>query len=163
MTLSIIQRKFRLAIYKVVGILLLVSLIGCDTSSQTQLEYQQKIIANDLITGDADQGRTLFAQGVIGTGNAPGCIGCHTEKAEPVMIGPPQAGMATLAANTINQSNYQGRASTVEGYLWEAVVDPNIHITANYDAVMFANYADRIPEPDIAHLVAYMLTLEAEQ
>lgn len=142
--------------------LILLTLIACGSGSGSGSEsLYDDIIANDAIpSGDATRGETLFNAPVAGAESAPGCRSCHVADAGVNIVGPSQVGLATLAAEGLNNPNYRGKAQSVEGYLWESVVSPNVNLAEGYAGVMYANYGVKLTEQEIADLVAFMKTLD---
>jgi mono/diheme cytochrome c family protein len=113
-------------------------------------------ITVSLPEGDPDSGESLAA-GTLG------CTGCHVLAA----VGPAWQetgdlpGLATRAAQRIEQPDYTGSASTPEQYLIESVVLPNVFMNEGYaEGVMPNNYAERITLQEMADLLAYMLSFE---
>jgi cytochrome c len=51
---------------------------------------------------------------------------------------------------------------SAEQYLYEAIVIPAAHIVDGYANAMPSNYADRFPPSDIGHMIAYLLSLDAQ-
>lgn len=140
------------------SLLLLILLTACGSEAPATSPYASQIANNNFPSGEAANGQTMFNQRVIGSQGAPGCMTCHAP--EIVLVGPPQNDLITLATETLDNPNYTGQATTVEGYLWESVVNPSVYVTEGYANVMYKEYADRLTEQEIADLVAYMLALE---
>lgn len=145
-------------------ILLLSPLIACGGSETVSVEeqpdYEAWIASDSLPQGDATRGETLFNAPVAGAAAAPGCKSCHMADAGVNIVGPSQVGMATLAAEGLNNPDYSGQAQSVEGYLWESVINPNVHLVEGYAGVMYANYGEKLTEQELADLVAFMKTLK---
>ena len=90
-----------------------------------------------------------------------GCIACHavTEDAPPG-VGPNMVGLVDFAAKIIESPDYTGKATTVEEYIHESIVDPLIFVVPDYQPVMPATYQDTLTEEQISQLVEYLLTFK---
>lgn len=112
-------------------------------------------IAITLPEGDVEAGRAVSA-------GSAGCAGCH----ELSSVGPswaPQAdspGIGERAEALIASGAYSGQAISVEQYLFESVVAPNVFLPDGFEAnIMPGNYGDRLTVQELADLIAYMLSL----
>ncbi|MDM8532589.1 c-type cytochrome [Anaerolineales bacterium HSG25] len=114
----------------------------------------------DFPSGNANEGEKLFAGPTVGANNSPGCVTCHSAESDVNVIGPSQVGLATLAQEALDDPAYKGQTTTVEGYLWETIVDPKAYLRSEYADVMYKGYTETLTEQEIADLVAYMMTLE---
>jgi len=113
------------------------------------------------VTGDPARGETLYRETNIGPANAPGCITCHSTEPGEVKAGPSHAGLATRAAEIVNDPGYTGQATTAEAYLRESIVEPNAYVVEGFVAgVMYQNYGEELSEQELADLVAFMMTLK---
>ncbi len=111
------------------------------------------------IVGDLSRGKEIFEQ--TGTLLTPNCDTCHTVEPDVVKAGSPAYLWAQTSAETIKKSTYTGQATTVEEYLRESILDPNLYIAEDYvGGIMYAKYSERLSEQDIADLIAYILSLE---
>ncbi len=111
------------------------------------------------VTGDPKRGEALFKQSTIGP--APGCAACHSLEPGRVLVGPSLAGVATRAEQIINSDTYTGKATTVEEYLRESIVDPNVYAPEGFSpGSMYPNYGKDLTEQQIADLVAFLKTLK---
>jgi len=113
-------------------------------------------ITVSLPAGDPEQGAAL-AQSAQG-----GCSACH----ELAAVGPAWAGsgempgIATRAAERINETDYTGSATTAQQYLVESIVAPNVFVVPGYGSgIMPQDYAQRLTAQQVADLIAYMETL----
>jgi cytochrome c551/c552 len=103
--------------------------------------------------GNAENGRALYEQTVIGSASAPGCITCHSLEPDVVLVGPSHAGLADRAGN------YQEGVSAEE-YLRTSITSPDDHIVEGFTpGVMYQNYGEDLSAREINDLVAYLLTL----
>lgn len=109
----------------------------------------------------AARGKALYEQMVIGSNSSPGCITCHSLEPGLILAGPSHAGLATRATETIKNTNYTGNARTVEAYLWESIVDPDLYVEKGFPPrVMYQNYGKDLSEQEISDIVVFMLTLK---
>lgn len=107
------------------------------------------------------QGQALFRA------TPPGCYACHSVAPGVNLAGPSLAGLATRAQQLVSgQADYKGRAKDVEGYIREAIVEPDAHLvpgatySANGQSFMPANYGKDLQPAQIDQLVAYLATLK---
>jgi len=104
--------------------------------------------------GDAQRGKALYEQTIIGPNAAPGCTTCHSTEPGKVLVGPSHAGIATIA-----ESAEPGKSA--EQFLKESIINPNAHVTEGFTAgIMYQNYSKDLSEQEINDLVAYLLTLK---
>ncbi len=109
--------------------------------------------------GNAANGDKLFHQAKIG--NLPGCTTCHSTEPGKVIVGPSLAGIATDAAQTPNEEDYEGTAKDAPSFLREAIVNPDIDIPEDFKAgVMPTTYKNELTEQQLNDLVAYLMTLK---
>lgn len=111
------------------------------------------------LAGDAGRGRDLFEARTLGPNHTPGCRTCHLpELATP--LGPSRFGLARRSAATVRLPIYSGQATTGQAYLFESLVNPDLYIVPAFSpGLMPDSYAQDLTSPEIADLVAYMLTL----
>lgn len=101
-------------------------------------------------------GEKLFRQTVIGSASAPGCITCHSLEEGVVLVGPSHYDIAIRSEGVVP-------GMSVEDYIRQSIVEPNAHITEGYaEGVMYQNYGEELPAPNIDDIVAFMLTLDGE-
>ena len=113
------------------------------------------------IKGDPARGEALFKQTKLGPNDAPGCNTCHSLEPGEVKVGPPLAGVATHAAETLEDPDYNGQATTVEQYLRESIVNPDAFVSHGFaPGVMYQKFGEDLTEEEIADLVAFMMTLK---
>lgn len=118
-------------------------------------------IVSDDISGTVMHGKSLYEQTVIGTNSAPGCTTCHSLEAGVTLVGPSHAGLASRATEIIKSADYTGNAKTVEEYLRESIVNPNIYVEEGFPpSVMYPNYEKELSAQEIDDIVAFMLTLK---
>lgn len=88
--------------------------------------------------------------------NSNGCVACHSLQEGVVMVGPSWYNLANLAATRVeDQSAAQ--------YIYASIVAPNEYIVDGFNAgLMPQNYAEVISDEDLAHIVAYLLTLDGQ-
>ena len=139
----------------------LLSLLLLDACSGTSKSvYDDYFTSGEFPSGNAIQGEQLFAGSTVGANNSPGCVPCHAVESDVAIIGPSQVGLATLAQEALDDPAYEGQTTTVEGYLWESVVDSKAYLRPEYADVMYKAYGETLTQQEIADLVAYMMTLE---
>ena len=112
-------------------------------------------IAISLPPGDVDRGQDL-------SDGALGCSSCHVlTSVGPIWASEGSAlAVGTRAAERIDQSDYNGTATSPEQYLIESVVLADIYVVEGFQAsVMPGNYSERITLQDMADLLAYMLSI----
>lgn len=104
-------------------------------------------------------GSTLFQD------PATACFSCHSTAPGVSMVGPTMAGLAARAAEIVQRPDYTGSATTPEGYIREAILEPSAYIVPgpNYGArgvsLMPADYDERLTDDQVEALVAYLMTL----
>ena len=99
-----------------------------------------------------------------------GCNACHAIKGVATgAVGPNLSKLGADAVDIILSSDYkssQGKATTVEDYVQESIVNPNAFITpkcpqgACLANIMPQNFKDTIPAADLKNLVAYLSSLK---
>lgn len=104
-------------------------------------------------------GQALFQETLIN--QSPGCVTCHSLEPGVTLVGPSMAGVASRAETIVNSPDYTGDAQTADGYLREAIVEPDAYVPEGFVAgTMYQNYASSLSNEQIDALVDYMLTLE---
>jgi hypothetical protein len=64
------------------------------------------------------------------------------------------------SAETIQRPHYTGQAKTVEAYLQESLLAPEVYVVPGFGAGLMPNtYGNDLTKQEIADLVAFMLTL----
>ncbi len=106
--------------------------------------------ALDFALADAGSGEKLFNQS---NNEAPACSTCHSVTGEQSSIGNSLAGLAGAAEDRV-------AGQSAAEYLYWSVLRPGRYLVAGYSNIMYADYEDRLEAPDLADLIAYMLTLE---
>lgn len=103
------------------------------------------------------------------TFNKYGCQACHAIQgfAEGA-VGPALDNLYTNAQQTIASAEYkssEGKATTVEEYIRESVLNPNAFVVAQCPTgpcpkgVMIQNFKDQISESELEALIGYLMTL----
>ncbi len=104
-------------------------------------------------------GQTLFSQ------SPATCSACHSTAPGVQLAGPSLAGIGTRVATLLAEGGYGGSATTAEGYLREAIVQPSAHLvpgetfSAEGRSFMPDNYSQLLTDEQVDHLVDYLLTL----
>ena len=101
--------------------------------------------------GNADAGKALFAQTVIGT--QPGCVTCHSLKAGETLVGPSLAGIATRAGSTVS-------GQSAEQYMRNSILDPSAHVADGFAQGIMQSYKDTLSAQQLSDVVAYLQTLK---
>jgi nitric oxide reductase subunit C len=106
-----------------------------------------------------EQGRVVYHA------TPPGCAACHSIVPGVNIVGPTLAGMPATAAVRLKSRDYRGKATDVEGYIRESILDPNAHVltgpTYSTDgrSLMPADYGQTLKPEQVDQIVAYLLTL----
>ncbi|HRF50150.1 MAG TPA: c-type cytochrome [Anaerolineales bacterium] len=124
-------------------------------------------IAIELPAGDAARGAQIA--------QVRGCTACHISGAPTIgpawesATSPEGLSTSAQAAHRIASDDYNGPAKTVEEYLFESIVSPNIDIVPPTTealwpiagpSTMSADYGSQLSRQDLADLLAYLLTFE---
>jgi nitric oxide reductase subunit C len=123
-------------------------------------KYDSMIATGKLPQGNAETGKTLFNERIMGNSGVAGCVACHTAEAGVTIVGPSQVGLATLANQSFTSPDYHGKATNIEGFLLESIVAPSNHVAPGYPNVMYRDYGAILSEQELADLVAYLTTLK---
>ena len=90
-----------------------------------------------------------------------GCIACHTIEPEQASgVGPSLIGVANRSAKIIASATYTGNAETVEDYLHESILEPDIYLVEGYAPLMPKTYAIAINQQELEDLVNYLVTFQ---
>ena len=89
-------------------------------------------------------GRRLFQQH---------CASCHAVEPDRIVVGPSLAGIAVLAENRLEGLD-------AEGYLTQAILNPEAYLVAGYPNLMPTNFDRRLRSGELDALVVYLMTLE---
>jgi cytochrome c2 len=90
-----------------------------------------------------------------------GCIACHSVEPDGSQdLGPSLAGLATRSTQTIADPTYTGEADTVEAYLRESILNPEIYVVSGFTPLMPKTYVASLDEQELTELVNYLLTLK---
>ncbi|MCS7056681.1 MAG: c-type cytochrome [Thermoflexales bacterium] len=108
-----------------------------------------------------EKGKTVF--------NQYGCQACHAIQGfANGAVGPALDNLYTNALKTIASEEYkrsEGKATTAEEYIREAVLNPNAFVVAQCPTgpcpkgVMIQNFKDQISESELEALIGYLMTL----
>jgi nitric oxide reductase subunit C len=115
------------------------------------------------LTGKEDP--IALGQAVFRTAT-PTCVACHSIAPGVNLAGPSLAGLATRAQETIGSPGYKGKATDVEGYIRESILEPSAHVvpgqmySANGTSFMPTTYGNDLSSEQVDQLVAYLATLK---
>lgn len=96
----------------------------------------------------------------------PSCTSCHSTEPGFDMAGPSLAGLATRAAEIIESPDYEGDATSVEGYIHESIVEPSAYLvpgdmySAGGTSFMPTGYEHSLTDEELDQLTAYLTTLK---
>lgn len=105
-------------------------------------------------------GQALFHSAV------PTCAACHSMAPGVNLAGPTLAHMATTAQEALDSPEYTGKATTVEEFIRESIVQPSVYLhpgpmySANGVSFMPPTYGDDLTDEQIDHLVAYLASFK---
>jgi glucose/arabinose dehydrogenase/cytochrome c553 len=99
------------------------------------------------------RGQTLFNNG---TRNAPACVACHRLDGDESSLGPSLLGLRAIAASRLPRLD-------AAAYIRQSIIDPQAYTVPGYNAgYMPQTYADALDDDEIDALVAFVLSLEAD-
>ena len=98
----------------------------------------------DEVAGDPEAGAEVYA--------SLGCSGCHMTEGDTVMVGPSLAGLADRAGEMV-----EGLSGAE--YVEQSIVEPDAHVVEGFNPGIMPAYTS-LSDTDLAHLVAYLLSLE---
>jgi cytochrome c553 len=106
-----------------------------------------------MIRGDAEVGKAIFEGRKQIYAFVP-CSTCHyVERHQGVLLGPNMAGLGKRAAERVP-------GMSAEEYLIESIKFPDAYVVDGFPAsTMNQAYDDRLTDEEIAHVVAYLMTL----
>ncbi|WP_017523876.1 c-type cytochrome [Pusillimonas noertemannii] len=105
-------------------------------------------------------GQALFHEAV------PTCAACHSVAPGVNLAGPSLANLAATAQKVIDSPEYKGKATTVEEFIHESIVEPSAYLhpgpmySANGVSFMPPSYGKDLTEEQIDHLVAYLASFK---
>lgn len=135
------------------------NVVGAFSSTDPQL-------APPGIKGDAANGAILFTQKKIE------CDGCHdvTHNYPGGDFGPNQANVSAIAQSVLKNPDYKGKAKTVEEYLRESILAPNVYLVPGDDyrekdgtSAMKQDFAQTLTPQQVEDLIAYLMSLQPEK
>lgn len=103
-----------------------------------------------LPTGNADNGKALF--------ESQSCAACHSLKPGQTIIGPSLSGVGKEAAERIKAADYKGKATSVETYLKESILDPSAYIVPGFQDAMLKDFSRKLSPQQLADLIAFLQT-----
>jgi len=110
--------------------------------------------------GNVDNGKKLFNGPVIASAGSAGCITCHSLEKGKTLVGPSMAGIATVAAADIKSVDYKGTAKSVEEFLKESIVSPDVMVTQGFQPGIMPKTYTKLTTQELNDLVAYLQTLK---
>lgn len=151
----------------------LILLMGCDSSLEalptpTPVDVALQRLNQPTAAPEAPSESSQSEPAAGGESSNPeavfagsGCIACHAITADaPPGVGPSMVGLVDAATEIINSPDYTGKATTVEEYIHESIVDPAIFLVPDYQPVMPTTYQDTLSEEQISQLVEYLMTFK---
>lgn len=96
----------------------------------------------------------------------PTCAACHSVAPGVNLAGPTLANLATTAQQVLESSDYKGKATTVEEFIRESIVEPSAYLhpgpmySANAVSFMPPSYGNDLTEEQIDQLVAYLASFK---
>lgn len=105
-------------------------------------------------------GQALFHEAV------PTCAACHSVAPGVNLAGPTLANMAATAQKVLESPDYKGKATTVEEFIRESIVEPSAYLhpgpmySANGVSFMPPSYGSDLTPEQIDHLVAYLASFK---
>lgn len=106
------------------------------------------------------RGQALFRR------TPPGCFACHSTSHGVNLVGPSLEDLPTTAAERLEDPEYRGKATDVEGYIRESILDPNAFVVAGPTyasggrSLMPTGLDVSLTPEQVDHLVAYLMTLK---
>jgi cytochrome c2 len=125
-------------LFWIVGLLFLVS--GCSNTDSL-------LDVSALPEGNVEQGAILFTQSIKG---APACSTCHMLTSEQ-LVGPGLVDYSERAATEVD-------GLSAEEYSYNSILHPANHIVSGYSNLMYAQYASKLTNQELADIIAYLLT-----
>ena len=99
---------------------------------------------DDAAAGDPAVGADIYA--------SLGCNACHAVEGDVVMVGPSLAGLADRAGEMVEGLD-------AHAYVEQSIVEPDAHVVEGFNPGIMPAYTD-LSDADMAHLVAYLMSLE---
>ena len=112
-------------------------LAGCSPSADALPEPGRELTEQEMF------GRQLFIRE---------CAACHSLSSETTIVGPPLAGIATIAATRVPGQD-------AETYILNSIMRPGDYIVEGYGNTMPDNFGRRLTGEQIDAVVAYLMTL----
>lgn len=89
-----------------------------------------------------------------------GCIACHTVSAGAnTLVGPSLVDLVGQSQAIIESPGYTGSADSVEGYIRESILTPEVYLVEGFPPVM-PSYEPTLSQEELDAIVAYLLTLD---
>ncbi len=132
-------------------VVIMLILTACGATSQPTVET-----TSDSAPSSASQsrGEALLLEN--------GCIACHATEEGPnaTDIGPVWKGLMERSAQIIESDSYTGEATTVEEYIRESILKPEVYVVDGYLQIMPNTYQHSISEDDLNEIINYLQTLD---
>jgi mono/diheme cytochrome c family protein len=111
-------------------------------------------ITQSLPQGDPAAGQKLA--------ETAGCVACHVTTTTGPAWNPSgdQPGIGTRATTRYTQSDYTGKATSPEQYLFESIVNPSVYLVPSYNNLMPPTFGTSLTLQDVADLIAYLETIK---
>ncbi|MCI0710038.1 MAG: c-type cytochrome [Chloroflexi bacterium] len=136
---------------------------GADTTAGADVDVDEAFLENagtDVneivatigeIEGDPQLGLSIF------TNPAIGCSNCHMVGSE--LIAPDPTGLAIRAQEHADENP---ELDTAEHYIVQSIVNPGAFVVEGFQNVMPPDFSERLTYFDMANLVAYLMSFDAE-
>ncbi len=148
--------------YLMFGIVLIFGVIaGCTRN----VESPRATTAPASVATTAPSAPTSSTELALIAFNKAGCVGCHiipgVANAKGT-IGPDLSNIGQIALQTMQSANYTGKATTVEEYLKESLLEPDLYISTKCSnspcpaGVMTASLAQSLTPEELAAVIEYL-------
>jgi len=114
-------------------------------------------VADEAQSGSDDpvaRGRALFS-------STPAiCSTCHSLEPDVVIVGPSLAGIATRAADRVQEPDVP--QETAAAYLRNSIINPGDYVVEGFSNAMAQNLAQQLSSQEINDIIAFLMILDGE-